>query len=65
MEEDSQIVEAENTDHAAGFGMGYRPAEGVSMTMNYSIRLRRPVGASSICATRSTAPAPQATGTGT
>ena len=41
VEEDSQIVEAENNDHAAGFGMGYRPAEGVSMTVNYSIRLRR------------------------
>lgn len=41
VEEDSQIVEAENNDHSAGLGMSYRPAEGVSMTMNYSVRLRR------------------------
>ena len=65
VEEDSQIVEAENNDHSAGFGMSYRPAEGVSMTMNYSVRLRRTCGASTTCATGSTAPALHATGTGT
>lgn len=41
VEGDSQILEQENNDHGATFGMSYRPAEGVSMTMNYSIRLRR------------------------
>ena len=40
-EEDAQIVEGENSDHAAGFNMSYRPAEGVSLTMSYSVRLRR------------------------
>ena len=41
VEGDSQIVEKESNDHTATFGMSYRPAEGVSMTMNYSMRLRR------------------------
>ena len=40
-EENSQIVESESNDHSASFGMNYRPAEGVTVTMNYSIRLRR------------------------
>ncbi len=41
VEEDAQIVEEENNDHSAGFAMSYRPAEAVSMTMSYKIRLRR------------------------
>ena len=40
-EEDAQIVEGENSDHAAGLNMSYRPADGVSLTMSYSVRLRR------------------------
>ncbi len=41
VEEDAQIVEEEKNDHSAGFGMSYRPAETVSMTMSYKVRLRR------------------------
>ena len=40
-EEDAQIVEGENSDHSANFNMSYRPAEGASISMSYSVRLRR------------------------